>query len=98
MPKAPRSIVILPTDVERRLLQQLLDTGLWGFTLEDVCERLIAESLRQKISPKQIVLRMRDGADQKRKYGPWSRNPKAIAATKAIRAGKARRINVTRKR
>lgn len=66
MPKAPKSIEILPTNVERRLLQQLLKTGLWGFTIEDVCERLIAESLRQKISPKQIVLRMRGGSAQKR--------------------------------
>lgn len=66
MPKTPRSIEILTTDVERRLLQQLLDTGLWGFTIEDVCERLISESLQQKISPKQIVLRMRGGSTQKR--------------------------------
>lgn len=66
MPKVPKSIEILATDVERRLLQQLLETGLWGFTIEDVCERLIAESLREKISPKQIVLRMRGGSNQKR--------------------------------
>jgi hypothetical protein len=66
MPKTPRSIEIIPTDVERRLLQQLLKTGLWGFTVEEVCERLIAESLREKISPKQIVLRMRGGLAQKR--------------------------------
>jgi hypothetical protein len=61
MRKVPRSIEITPTKIELALLQQLLKTGLWGFTIEDVCERLIAESLRQKISPKQIVLRMRGG-------------------------------------
>jgi hypothetical protein len=46
-------------EVPMKLLRQLYRTGLYGFSIEEAAERLICEGLRQLISQKQLVLRMR---------------------------------------
>lgn len=42
-------IVLYPTPQVLVILEQLLDEGLYGLTLEDVCQRFIDERIRKEI-------------------------------------------------
>lgn len=54
--KRPASIEILPTKQVRALLEKLLETGLYGFRIEDVAERLICDKLIEMLRERSVLL------------------------------------------
>lgn len=57
-----KSIEIVPTKQVRALLDKLLATGLYGFRIEDVAERLICDKLIEMLRERSTLL----GLAQKR--------------------------------